>query len=199
MVQASVPVNDADRPATAWSGGAEVSCRDLMVSFMRIGLLGFGGVAPVARHELIERRGWLNDREYAALLGLGKVLPGANTVNAAVMIGDRFQGPKGALLSVCALMAAPLVIVVLLALAYQHFAANPFARGAIGGAAAAAAGLVIGTAAKMARGLRPTLVAAMIALITLVGVGLFKAPLLLWLLLFAPVALLATRLWGARR
>ena len=49
---------------------------ELFLSYVKIGLLGFGGVAAWARHVIVEDRRWLTEREYAEILGLGQVLPG---------------------------------------------------------------------------------------------------------------------------
>ena len=65
---------------------------ELFLGYLKIGLLGFGGVAAWARHVIVEERRWLTEREYAEVLGLGQVLPGPNVGNAAVMIGRRFHG-----------------------------------------------------------------------------------------------------------
>ena len=138
--------------------------------FLKIGLLGFGGVAPIARHVIVEDRAWLTEEEYAAIMGIGQVLPGANTINAAVMIGDRFQGIAGAIVCLVSLMAMPLVIVTGLGVLYHRFAALPQVQAAISGSAAAAAGLVIGAALKMARRLHPTAIAIVFGLLAFVAV-----------------------------
>ncbi len=67
------------------------SLPDLFSGFLKIGLMGFGGVGPVARHIIVAERKWLDDRGYAELMGICQALPGANTVNAAVMLGDQFR------------------------------------------------------------------------------------------------------------
>src|SRR3978361_101490 len=100
-----------------------VSKSELFLGFLKIGLLGFGGIAPWARHVIIEERGWLTEKEFAAILGIGQILPRPNTMNASVMIGDRFQGVRGALLCLLGQMAMPLVIVTSLAVAYDRYAA----------------------------------------------------------------------------
>jgi chromate transporter len=168
-----------------------VSRTGLFLGFLKIGLLGFGGVAAVARHVIVEERGWLTDREYASVLGTGQVLPGANTVNAAVMIGDRFHGLTGAILAVTALMAMPLAILVGLASLYDRVSAAPDAEAAISGTAAAAAGLVVGTALKMAWRLQPTFVAVIIGFLTFVGVGVLQVSLIAAVLILAPVSVWA--------
>lgn len=154
-----------------------VGVKELFLGFLKIGLMGFGGVGPVSRHVIVEDRRWLSEQEYASVLGIGQILPGANTVNAAVMIGDRFRGIRGALASAAGLMAIPILILVILASAYAHFAASPHIQAAIAGSAAASAGLVIGTAIKMARRLKPTRVALMFGLLAFACVGLLQFPL----------------------
>src|SRR5688572_21162389 len=72
---------------------------DLFTGYLKIGLFGFGGVAAWARRVIVEERRWMSERDYAEILGLGQVLPGPNVGNAAVMIGRRFHGLAGALLT----------------------------------------------------------------------------------------------------
>ncbi len=127
------------------------SLPNLFSGFLKIGLMGFGGVGPVARHIIVAERNWLDDRAYAELMGVCQALPGANTVNAAVMLGDRFRGAAGALTCVFALMAMPLLSLVAIANLYEAVSDHPLAQVALTGAAASAAGLILGTAAREMR------------------------------------------------
>ncbi len=124
----------------------QISRAELFLGFLKIGLLGFGGVGPWVRHVIVEERRWLTDKELAEVLGVGQMLPGPNTMNAAVIIGERFQGAPGVMSSLLGMMAMPLVIVTALATVYDRFASVPEVRVGLIGAAAAAAGLVLGTA-----------------------------------------------------
>jgi len=175
-----------------------VTLRHLLSGFLKIGLLGFGGVAPIARHVIVEDRAWLTEEEYASVMGVGQVLPGANTINAAVMIGDRFQGMAGAIVCVISLMVMPLVIVTGLGALYQRFAALPQVQAAISGSAAAAAGLVIGAALKMARRLHPTAIAIVFGLLAFIAVGLLKVSLIPAVAVLGPLSIGAAYL-GHRR
>lgn len=166
----------------------------LFTGFLRIGLFGFGGVAPWARHVIVEERLWLDDQEYAAVIAVGQALPGANTVNAAVMIGDRFAGPAGSVAGVLGLLIMPLFVLVGFAALYARYAAVPDFAAALAGAGSAAAGLVIGTALRMARGLRPTRGALLFGSAAFVGVGLFGWPLGSAVVVLAPLAAAAAAL-----
>jgi chromate transporter len=171
-----------------------VSKRELFVGFLKIGLLGFGGIAPWARHVIIEERRWLTEKEFAAILGIGQILPGPNTMNAAVMIGDRFQGIPGVLLCLLGQMAMPLVIVTSLAVVYERFAAVAEVRAALVGAAAGAAGLVFGTALKMARNIRLTPLALLAGAMAFVAIGVLAWPLVPVVSVLAPLGIAAAAL-----
>jgi len=155
-----------DRPAPGLA--------ELFLGFAKMGLSGFGGVLPVARQVIVVERGWLDDRDFAELLGLGQVLPGPNIINMAVFIGTRFRGAGGAAAAVFGLTGPPVLILLLIALGYDAIGTHPLVRAAIDAVAVAAAGLVAGLGAKMLARLRPKpalalLTAAAFAAIALLG------------------------------
>ena len=161
----------------------------LFGGFLKIGLLGFGGVMPWARRVLVDERRWLTEREFAELIGMCQVLPGPNVVNLAVILGARWHGAAGALLALTGILFVPVLVVLLLATFYASVAHDAVARRAIAGASAAAAGLIIGTAIRLTRGTRPPLHGIAIGVAVFVAVALFQAP-LLWVLACAvPLAI----------
>jgi chromate transporter len=174
-----------------------VSKSELFLGFLKIGLLGFGGIAPWARHVIIEERRWLTEKEFAAILGIGQILPGPNTMNASVMIGDRFQGVTGALLCLLGQMAMPLVIITSLAVVYQRYASVPEVKAALIGAAAGAAGLVLGTALKMAQKIKLTPRGLLVGLVAFAAIGLFEWPLVPVVLVLVPLGVAAAA-WERR-
>jgi chromate transporter len=174
-----------------------VSKSELFLGFLKIGLLGFGGIAPWARHVIIEERRWLTEKEFAAVLGIGQILPGPNTMNASVMIGDRFQGVTGALLCLLGQMAMPLVIITSLAVVYQRYASVPEVKAALIGAAAGAAGLVLGTALKMAQKIKLTPLGLLVGLMAFGSIGLFEWPLVPVVLVLVPLGVAAAA-WERR-
>lgn len=133
----------------------DVTRSALFLAFLKIGLCGFGGVAPWARRVIVEERAWLNEQDYAELLGVASILPGANTVNISVLLGDRYRGVTGGLCALTGLLFMPLVILLAIAKLYERFAVQMDVRNGIAGAAAATAGLVIGNGLKMMRNLNP--------------------------------------------
>jgi chromate transporter len=169
----------------------------LFTAFLKIGLLGFGGVMPWARRVLVEERAWLSDREFAEMIGMCQVLPGPNVVNLSVILGARWQGPVGSLLALTGILFVPVIAVIVLATFYASVAHAPMARTAIAAASAAAAGLIIGTAIRLTVGSRPPLRGIVLAIAVFIAVGVVQLP-LLWVLAIAVPAAIAIE-WRAAR
>ena len=141
--------------------------------FNRMALQGFGGVLAVSQIELVERTGWLTREEFVETLSVAQVLPGPNVCNLALMVGDRYFGWRGAFAALAGMMLVPLLIVMALAAAYDHWAHAPAVSGALRGMGAVAAGLVIATALKLAVALRANPLGLPLCLA--VGSGTFAA------------------------
>jgi chromate transporter len=178
-LQHSVPMPTPSEPAEPLAQPA--SPRELFVAFTLLALQGFGGVLAVAQRVLVEQRRWLTREQFVEILSLGQVLPGPNVCNVALMIGDRFFGWRGAFAALAGMMAVPLVIVLVLAAAYAELAAHPMVSGALKGMAAVAAGMIVGTALKLAHALRVSPLGvpacAALAVVSFVTVGLLRWPL----------------------
>jgi chromate transporter len=178
------------------------SCTDLFRVFTRMALQGFGGVLPVAQLELVEREHWLSHADFVEMLSVSQVLPGPNIVNLALMTGDRFFGLRGAAAAVGGMILAPMVVVLTLAALYGEFAHHPVVSGALRGMGAVAAGLVIATAVKLARGVKNNALGTPLSLgfgaITFVLIALLRIPLVTIVFTLGPVAV-ATAWWRLRR
>ncbi|WP_140635568.1 chromate transporter [Methylibium rhizosphaerae] len=164
------------------------SCTDLFLTFTTLALQGFGGVLPVVQRELCERRRWLTKEQFLETLALGQVLPGPNVCNVSLMVGDRFFGTRGAFAALAGMMSVPLVLVLALTALYAQFAANEVVAGALRGMGAVAAGLIVGTAFKLAATLRRN--AMGLAACLLLGAATFgMVALLHWPLVWVLLAL----------
>lgn len=172
-------------PATT----APTSAGDLFLGFLKVGISGFGGVLPFARHMLVEERRWLDEREFTEVLSLSQFLPGPNIVNVAVIVGNRFRGPFGSLAACLGLMLMPFLIVLALATLYARFDSLESVRGATAAVSSAATGLVIATGLKMARPLLGTPWQLVIAVLGFVALAIARVPLLWALLVLVPLAI----------
>lgn len=159
---------------------------DLFVSFSILALQGFGGVLAVVQRELVEKKKWLTREQFIEDWAVAQIMPGPNVVNLALMIGGRYFGLAGALAGVAGILAAPMVVVLLLALAFGGVSDSAWAQGALRGMGAVSAGLIAAVGLKLISALKsnpmgmPVCIA--LAAASFGGVGLLRLP-LAWVLL----------------
>lgn len=165
---------DSDHPRPS-------SLPDLFVAFTLLALQGFGGVMAVVQRELVERRRWLTQDEFIEDWAVAQIMPGPNVVNLSMMIGARYFGLAGAMTALAGLLAAPMVLILVLATLHSRFAGNPHVAGALRGMGAVSAGLIAAAGLKLSGTLarNPMPLAWCIGICTLgfVLVALVKVPL----------------------
>ncbi|MDA0276801.1 MAG: chromate transporter [Proteobacteria bacterium] len=154
---------------------------ELFTGFLSIGARSFGGLMPWAHRMMVEERRWLTPADFAETIGLCQLLPGPNVGNASIVLGKRWFGVKGALVAILGLMALPFVWVMALGVLYAEFASDPVVRAVVTGVGVAAAGLLIGTAAKLGRALvrKPAAVAIIAGCFLAIGIARFSMYLVL--------------------
>lgn len=106
---------------------------------------------PWARRTIVEQKRWITAGEFNAILGICQLVPGPNIVNLAVCIGSRFGGVRGAFAAVMGLMLAPIAVVLILAILYDHFSYIDAVQGMLRGISAVGVGLIAATGFKMLR------------------------------------------------
>jgi chromate transporter len=170
---------------------------EILRVFTVLGLSSFGGGLSGWMHrECVEKRRWLSEEAFLAGIALGQVLPGPNSANLALYIGQQLRGWRGAALAVLGILGPPFVIILGLALLYARYAGMAGLGLVLAGVAAAGLGnqLVVGirTARRM-RGLWPWA----IALIAFVTVGMLRLPMIPVVLLLLPLSI-GGAWWSAR-
>ncbi|MDA8083134.1 MAG: chromate efflux transporter [Nitrospiraceae bacterium] len=138
-------LNKEARPALSLSG--------LLLHFLKIGAMGFGGgmaVIALMERELILKKRVMEAEEFLHGVGLGQVL-GPFAVNAALFVGNRAYGPWGGLACAFAFIAPSVLMVIILAWLYFSFHAIPELQNAIGGLGPVVIALILGAAWSMGR------------------------------------------------
>jgi len=110
------------------------------------------------------------------------VLPGPNVVNLSLMVGDRYFGLRGALVSVLGMVGVPMVLVIALAALYQGLTDVPAVVGAVRGMGAVSAGLIFAMGLKLLPTLKQNPLGrplwAPVALAVALAVGWLRWPLI---------------------
>ncbi|MDE6569883.1 MAG: chromate transporter [Alistipes sp.] len=132
----------------------------LFWSFFKIGLFTFGGgyaMIPLIRREVIDRRGWIAEREFLDLLTLAQSAPGPISLNTSVFVGYKMRGYSGAVASILGVVVPSFVIILLIALLFADIRYNPVVDAAFKGMRPAVVALIVVPVIALARGMHPLL------------------------------------------
>jgi chromate transporter len=89
--------------------------------FLRLGALGFGGPNAhiAAMHEdLVERRGWLDQRHFLDVVGITNLIPGPNSSEIAIHIGYLRAGVPGGLVAGLSFLLPAFFMLLVISWAY---------------------------------------------------------------------------------
>lgn len=125
------------------SNNSFVTLRDLFVQFFIVGAVSFGGgIIAYERILLVDKRKWLSPDEFMAYLTISQTMPGLNSVNLAVLAGDKLRGAVGAVAAVLGLILPGSVFVLIIGILYTSKSNHYLSNLILPGIAAAATGLL---------------------------------------------------------
>jgi chromate transporter len=128
------------------------SYQPLFLSFLKIGLFGFGGgyaMLPLIGHEIVTTRGWATANEFADMVALSQMTPGPVALNAATYVGFTAQGLTGSILATLSVCLPPFVIMYLVCRFFLSMRNNPRVEGAMRLLRPAMVGLILAAALLM--------------------------------------------------
>jgi chromate transporter len=168
---------------------APVSLGVIFRTFLLIGATSFGGgVVAYLREMLVSNRQWLDDEEFLSALEVSQTLPGLNSTNMSILVGDKLRRISGALAAFCGMTLPGTVVVMVLGVLYGEHRHNPALTGALDGVAAAAVGLLLAVTLQIGRKELDRVHDVVIVLVTCISVSVFHVSLIVALLIIGPVA-----------
>jgi chromate transporter len=114
--------------------------------FLRIGNTTFGGGTPTIaalQRELIDRKHWITEDDYAMAFALARVTPGTNVLAFCAATAARILGFPAAVAAVLAVTVPSAILAVLFTVGYESWRTNRIAMAVIAGAVAAVAGMML--------------------------------------------------------
>jgi chromate transporter len=122
----------------------------LFVSYLKIGLFGFGGgyaMLSLIQHEVVEKRQWLSAAEFTDIGAISQMTPGPIGINSATYIGYTVTGGVwGAIIATIAVCLPSFIIVLLIAGSYRKFRSNTYISDAFKGLRPVVVGLIAAAA-----------------------------------------------------
>ncbi len=126
----------------------------IMLSFFKISPLSFGGgyaMLPAIEAEVVDRRKWMTQAEMHDIISISGSAPGGIGVNAAIFVGFRLAGLRGAVAALLGITLPTFVIVLLLLLFFHFFSDNRKVIAAMEGIQIAIIGLIAYAGWRMAK------------------------------------------------
>lgn len=130
----------------------------LFFSMLSISAFTFGGgfvIVTLMKQKFVDKLHWLDETEMLDMTAIAQSSPGAIAVNAAILVGWRTAGFAGMLAAVAGTILPPIVILSVISLFYEAFAANRYValvlRGMQAGVAAVILSVVVDLGGKVFR------------------------------------------------
>lgn len=104
--------------ATYWS---------LFLIFSKIGAFTLGGgyaMFPLIQREIVDKRQWIDRREFLDLLAIAQSAPGIIAVNIAIFVGYKLKGVKGSIVTTLGTVLPSFFAILLIAAFFQEFKDN---------------------------------------------------------------------------
>lgn len=172
---------------------ARPSLRDLFLTSLRIGCLGFGGPAgqiALMHRVFVDEKRWIDEARYLHALSFCTLLPGPEAQQLATYVGWTLRGVVGGLITGLLFVLPGAAVVLALSWLYAAHGEAPLVAAALTGVKAAVLALVVEALTRVGRRAlngRADLVVAMVAFVAL---ALFGAPFPVVILAAAAVGLM---------
>jgi chromate transporter len=128
------------QPGEDAPGEAQVALATVLREWGRIGCIGFGGPPAhirLLRQLCVERRGWLNAREFEDAIAVCNLMPGPASTQLAIFCAWRLRGRAGALIGGAAFIIPGLIVILALSVLFVASSPPLWVLGAGAGAGAA--------------------------------------------------------------
>lgn len=121
----------------------------LFFDMLYISAFTFGGgfvIVSLMKKKFVDEYHWLDEEEMLDLTAMAQSSPGAIAVNAAILVGWRVAGFAGMVTAVIGTILPPMVVITLVSIFYDLFAANPYVAMVLKGMQAGVAAVVLDVA-----------------------------------------------------
>ena len=129
----------------------------LFITFFKIGLFTFGGgyaMIPLIEREVIEKKRWIEKKDFLDMLVLAQSAPGPIAVNTAVFVGYKTAGVMGAIMATLGTVLPSFIIILLLALFFAEVRENRYVDAAFRAMRPAVVALIVAPLMGLVKGMK---------------------------------------------
>lgn len=95
---------------------------EIFLVFFKIGSFTIGGgyaMIPLIEKEVVDKKGWIDRKDFVELLALGQSAPGPIAVDAAVFVGYKVAGILGSIFAVLGSILTAFIVILIFAIYYM--------------------------------------------------------------------------------
>ena len=129
-------------------------CKELFVSFFKIGAFTFGGgyaMVALIENECVERKKWITHGEMMDVTVIAESTPGPISINCATFVGYKYAGIWGAVAATLGVVVPAFLIIYIIATLMDNFLDIKFVANAFKGIKLAVGVLIVRAALNMIR------------------------------------------------
>ena len=142
---------------------------------------------PLIQREVVDRQGWIDEKEFLNMIALAQAAPGLIAVNSAVFIGWRVGGWKGVCGAVLGAVLPSFLIILAIAMVFADWKELPAVEATFKGIRPAVVALIAAPLVKLAKSAKIGWSTLLIPI---------AAALLIWLLGVSPVLIIVAAIVG---
>lgn len=170
-------------------------CLQLLLSFMKIGVVTFGGgyaMIPIIENETSKKRKWISGEDLLDVVAISESTPGPIAICAASFIGFKTAGVLGAFFATLGVVLPSFVIIYIISLLLSNFAQLDIVKYAFTGIRAGVLALIIKAVVSMFKKAPKNTLAYIIMALSFMLVVIFSTNVLAIILSSAVIGIVAS-------
>lgn len=150
---------------------------ELFTVFFKIGAFTFGGgyaMLPLIQNAVVDKKKWLDDKEFIEMLAIAQSMPGPIALNTAIFVGNKHKGVKGSVFTSLGIILPSFFSILLLVIVFTQFRENKGVESVFKGIRPAVVALIFAPLLRMGKNADITWKTLWIPIVVALSVGLLS-------------------------
>ena len=104
---------------------------EMFITFFKIGAFTLGGgyaMLPIIQKEVVEKKKWIDEKEFLDMVAISQSAPGPLAVNISAFVGQRIKGIIGLIVATLGAVLPSVIIIILVASVFIGIENNPIVQ-----------------------------------------------------------------------
>ena len=148
---------------------------DLFKTFMKIGIVTFGGgyaMIPIIEAEVVDKHHWMTKEEFLDAIAITQTCPGALAINMSSFLGYKLAKIPGAIICTLGASLPSFLIILAIAMFFHQFEDNKVVAAMFAGIRPAVVALIVVPTFQLAKSAKITIINCWIPLLSALAIWL---------------------------